>query len=117
LRLRTACIAEAQRRPTITCTVVIWGSQVKGKKPGPFGKGQDNFKCEYAKETLSVSKIEYTSDKKCFYVFKTDCKYEYAKGKDIGYKKECSEFSVTKVRKITLFNITLVGVCVFKANF
>ena len=34
---------------------------------------------------------------KCFYVFKTDCKYEYGKGKDIGFKKECSEFSTTKV--------------------
>lgn len=71
---------------------------MKGKKPGPFGKGKDNFKCEYAKETLYVSKVDYTSDKKCFYVFKTDCKYEYGKGKDIGFKKECSEFSSTKVR-------------------
>ena len=36
---------------------------MKGKKPGPFGKGKDNFKCEYAKETLYVSKVDYTSDK------------------------------------------------------
>ena len=36
---------------------------MKSKAPGPFGKGKDNFKCEYAKETLYVSKVDYTSDK------------------------------------------------------
>ena len=41
---------------------------------------------------------------KCFYVFKTDCKYEYGKGKDIGFKKECSEFSTTKVCMNRIFH-------------
>lgn len=79
------------------------------KKPGSFGKGTNNFKCEYASETLYVTKTDMTFDKKCFNVFNTQCKQEYAEGKGIGYKKECSEFSVTKCR--TVFDTSSKQVC------
>lgn len=73
---------------------------VPSKKPGPYGYGKPNFKCEYAKETLYVTKTVYKVNKKCFKVFKTDCKHVYDDGKGIGYKKECSEFSETKCRTV-----------------
>ncbi|XP_059089461.1 uncharacterized protein LOC131885432 isoform X2 [Tigriopus californicus] len=73
---------------------------VPSKKPGPYGYGKPNFKCEYAKETLYVTKTVYKVNKKCFKVFKTDCKHVYDNGKGIGYKKECSEFSETKCRTV-----------------
>jgi len=38
------------------------------KKPGPFGKGKPNYKCEYAKETLFVTKTDYKFKKKCYKV-------------------------------------------------
>jgi hypothetical protein len=68
------------------------------KHPGPYGYPTPNFKCEYVKETLYVSKSDWTYDEKCFTIYKTQCKMEYDVGKDIGYKKECNEFSVTKCR-------------------
>ncbi len=62
-----------------------------------------------------MSKIASSSDKKCFYVFSTDCKYESVYGKDIGYKKECSEFSVTKVlpdtRCVNWSFVSLTTIC------
>ncbi len=70
------------------------------KKPGPFGKAKKNFKCEYAKETLYVSKTTYKFKKKCYKILKVKCKKKDGKGKKIGYKKICNEFSVTKCRKI-----------------
>ncbi len=70
------------------------------KKPGPFGYGKPNYKCEYAKETLYVSKTTYKFKKKCYKILKVKCKSKYGKGKKIGYKKICNEFSVTKCRTI-----------------
>ena len=73
---------------------------VPKKKPGPFGYGKPNYKCEYAKETLYVSKTDYKFGKKCYKILKVQCKSKYATGKDIGYKKVCNEFSVTKCRTV-----------------
>ncbi len=70
------------------------------KKPGKFGKGKPNFKCEYAKETLFISKTTYKFFRKCYYIFKVKCKKKDGLGKRIGYKKLCNEFSVTKCRKV-----------------
>ena len=70
------------------------------KKPGPFGYGKPNYKCEYAKETLYVSKTTYKFKKKCYKILKVKCKTKYGKGKKIGYKKICNEFSITKCRTI-----------------
>ena len=70
------------------------------KKPGPFGKGESNFKCEDTKETLSVTKTDMKFNKKCFDVFETRCKMKFAKGKDIGSQKVCNEFSETRCRTI-----------------
>jgi hypothetical protein len=74
------------------------GGYEASRKPGPYGYPSPNFKCEYAKETLYVTKTDWTFDKKCFTVFRTKCKQEYDQGKGIGFKKECSEFTVTKCR-------------------
>ena len=54
--------------------ISVW--QIKGKKGGKFGKGKDNFKCKYAKETLYVSKIGYGGKKKCYYTYKTACDFK-----------------------------------------
>ncbi len=70
------------------------------KKPGPFGYGKPNYKCEYAKETLYVSKTTYKFKKKCYKILKVKCSSKYGKGKKIGYKKICNEFSITKCRTI-----------------
>ena len=66
------------------------------KKPGPYGYPSPNFKCEYEKETLYVTKTEYKFTKKCFTVFSTSCRKEHAVGKGIGFEKVCNEFSVTR---------------------
>ena len=66
------------------------------RKPGPYGYPSPNFKCEYEKETLYVTKTEYKFKKKCFTVFSTSCKKEHATGKGIGFQKDCNEFSVTR---------------------
>lgn len=66
------------------------------RKPGPYGYASPNFKCEYEKETLYVTKTEYKFKKKCFTVFSTSCRKEHATGKGIGFKKVCNEFSVTR---------------------
>ena len=42
--------------------------------PGPYGYPTPNFKCEYVKETLYVSKSDWTYDEKCFTIYKTQCK-------------------------------------------
>lgn len=68
------------------------------RNPGPYGYPSPNFKCEYAKETLYVTKTEWTFDKKCFTVYRTKCRQEYEHGKGIGFQKECSEFTVTRCR-------------------
>ena len=74
------------------------GVLAKTRKPGPYGYPSPNFKCEYAKETLYVTKTDWTFDKKCFTVYRTKCRQEYEEGKGIGFKKECSEFTVTRCR-------------------
>ena len=51
------------------------------KKPGPYGPGKDNFKCEKSSESLYVTKVSYTTDTKCFTVFKVDCDQTYTTGK------------------------------------
>ena len=51
------------------------------KKPGPYGPGKDNFKCEKSSESLYVTKVSYTTDTKCFTVFKVDCDQSYTTGK------------------------------------
>ena len=66
------------------------------RKPGPYGYPSPNFKCEYEKETLYVTKTEYKFNKKCFTVFSTSCRKEHATGKGIGFEKDCNEFSVTR---------------------
>ena len=55
--------------------------QVQPKKPGPYGPGKDNFKCEKSSESLYVTKVSYTTDTKCFTVFKVDCDQSYTTGK------------------------------------
>ena len=103
--------------------------QVQPKKPGPYGPGKDNFKCEKSSESLYVTKVSYTTDTKCFTVFKVDCDQSYTTGKvrptlyppggkvlsarkinkhclalpppqDIGSRKECNEFTRTKCRTV-----------------
>jgi len=74
------------------------GGNVETRKPGPYGYPSPNFKCEYAKETLYVTKTDWSFDKKCFTVFRTKCRQEYDSGKGIGFQKECSEFTVTRCR-------------------
>ena len=74
------------------------GVLAKTRPPGPYGYPSPNFKCEYAKETLYVTKTDWTFDKKCFTVYRTKCRHEYEQGKGIGFQKECSEFSVTRCR-------------------
>ena len=74
------------------------GGYLAQRKPGPYGYPTPNFKCEYAKETLYVTKTDWTFDKKCFTVFRTKCRQEYEHGKGIGFEKECSEFTVTRCR-------------------
>ena len=74
------------------------GALAKTRPPGPYGYPSPNFKCEYAKETLYVTKTDWTFDKKCFTVYRTKCRHEYDEGKGIGFKKECSEFTVTRCR-------------------
>ncbi len=46
------------------------GGVVATRNPGPYGYPSPNFKCEYAKETLYVTKTDWTFDKKCFTVYR-----------------------------------------------
>ena len=46
------------------------GGYTPERKPGPYGYPSPNFKCEYAKETLYVTKTDWTFDKKCFTVYR-----------------------------------------------
>ena len=73
---------------------------VPHKSPGPFGYGKPNYKCEYAKETLYVTKTDYKFNKKCYHILNVKCKSKYDTGKKISYKKVCNEFSVTKCRTV-----------------
>ena len=57
------------------------GHKVKPRKPGPYGKPTPNFKCVKSSETLYVTKVEWTFDKKCFNVFKVKCTESYDEGK------------------------------------
>ena len=45
------------------------------RHPGPYGYPTPNFKCEYVKETLYVSKSDWTYDEKCFTIYKTQCRF------------------------------------------
>ena len=57
------------------------GHKVQPRKPGPYGYATPNFKCEKSSETLYVTKVEYTFDKKCFNVYKVKCTEGYDEGK------------------------------------
>ena len=50
------------------------GYKVQPRKPGPFGYPTPNFKCEKSSETLYVTETELTYDKKCYNVYKVQCK-------------------------------------------
>ena len=98
------------------------GQKINPKPPGPFGPAKPNYRCEKDKETLFVTKVDFTSDQKCFTVFSVDCFESYDTGKvspcylicylvtyinyvvsyvqDIGYRKECNEFTETKCRTV-----------------
>ena len=69
------------------------GYKVQPRKPGPFGYPTPNFKCEKSSETLYVTETELTYDKKCYNVYKVQCKDGYDEGKGIGYQKHCNEFT------------------------
>ena len=71
-----------------------------------------------------MTKVDFTTDQKCFTVFSVDCYETYDTGKvrvnevsastvmltemfqDIGYKKDCNEFTETKCR--TVFDTKVV---------
>ena len=57
------------------------GHKVHPKPPGPFGPAKPNYKCEKTKETLFVTKVDFTSDVKCFTVFSVKCEESYSAGK------------------------------------
>ena len=57
------------------------GHKVHPKPPGPFGPPTPNYKCEKTEETLFVTKVDFTSDEKCFTVFSVDCIETYDVGK------------------------------------
>ena len=57
------------------------GHKVHPKPPGPFGPAKPNYKCEKTKETLFVTKVDFTSDVKCFTVFSLKCEQSYSTGK------------------------------------
>merc|ERR1719483_267411 len=76
------------------------GQKIQPKAPGPYGPARPNFKCEKSKETLFVTKVAFTVDTKCFTVFKVECSEGYETGKDIGYQKDCNEFTETKCRTV-----------------
>ena len=94
------------------------GQKISPKPPGPFGPPSPNYRCEKTKETLFVTKVDFTTDQKCFTVFSVDCYETYDVGKvmirstcqifkiclyiyqDIGYKKDCNEFTETKCRTV-----------------
>ena len=57
------------------------GQKVQPKAPGPYGPASPNFKCEKSKETLFVTKTDFTVDQKCFTVFKVECSQGYDTGK------------------------------------
>ena len=63
------------------------GHKVRPKPPGPFGPAKPNYNCEKTKETLFVTKVEFTSDVKCFTVFSVKCEESYSTGKvsDVVY--------------------------------
>ena len=57
------------------------GQKIHPKPPGPFGPAKPNYRCEKDKETLFVTKVDFTSDQKCFTVFSVDCFESYDTGK------------------------------------
>ena len=57
------------------------GQKIRPKPPGPFGPAKPNYRCEKDKETLFVTKVDFTSDQKCFTVFSVDCFESYDTGK------------------------------------
>ena len=57
------------------------GQKINPKPPGPFGPPSPNYRCEKTKETLFVTKVDFTSDQKCFTVFSVDCYETYDVGK------------------------------------
>ena len=60
------------------------GQKINPKPPGPFGPPSPNYRCEKTKETLFVTKVDFTSDQKCFTVFSVDCYETYDVGKVRG---------------------------------
>ena len=85
---------------------ILSGGNVQTRKPGPYGYPSPNFKCEYAKETLYVTKTDWSFDKKCFTVYRTKCRQEYESGKGIGFQKECSEFTGKFLSEALTHNMT-----------
>ena len=71
------------------------GHKVPPKPPGPFGPAKPNYKCEKTKETLFVTKVDFTSDVKCFTVFSVKCEESYSTGK--VYSSRCSMYYVQGV--------------------
>ena len=68
------------------------GQKISPKPPGPFGPPSPNYRCQKTKETLFVTKVDFTTDQKCFTVFSVDCYETYDTGK-VGVKNK-KDFTV-----------------------